>query len=175
MKTKILLFVIAISVFSCKKKDEATPSARTSESAYAVGKSYEGGVVIYESGGHGIIAAESDQASNYQWGNLAETLTTQTATGTGQANTTAIVAEQGNGSAVYICDHLTLSGYSDWYLPSKDEMHLVYLQKATLNLVGTYWTSSLVSGGVWAQECTGGSQVQVNTSSNLKIRAVRSF
>jgi hypothetical protein len=45
-----------------------------------------------------------------------------TVIGTGNTNTNLIVAVQGNGNyAAKICYDLVLNGYSDWFLPSRDE------------------------------------------------------
>lgn len=179
MKTKILLFAVALSVMSCTKKDGAQPAA-TAVSDHAIGKTYGGGIVFYldGSGNHGLIAAESDAPGHSSWGGTTETLTTGKAVGTGQANTTAIKNEQGNGNPAYYCDVIVINNYTDWYLPSKDEMQLLFLQKTqtnTLGLAGSYWTSSVEGGSVWAQECTGGGMIQTSVTAFQKVRPVRSF
>jgi hypothetical protein len=104
------------------------------------------------------IAAPTDQspASGVLWynGSFIGTGATATAVGTGKANTTAIVTVQGVGSyAAKLCDDLVIGAYSDWYLPSKDELDLMYKNigqgaAAPLTNIGGfsasnyYWTSS---------------------------------
>ncbi len=107
--------------------------------------SYGGGTVFYVdgTGEHGLICANSDQAG-IQWynGTFYITGVTATAIGTGQANTTAIIASQGNGSyAASMCDNLVLNGYDDWFLPSKDELEAL-AGCVTLDNSTFYWSSS---------------------------------
>ena len=95
----------------------------------SIGDNFQGGKVayIFVSGDpgyvvgetHGLIAAPSDQGTSIQWYNGSTTTgAIATALGTGNANTTAIVTNQGAGSyAAKICSDLVLGGYSDWYLP----------------------------------------------------------
>jgi len=52
---------------------------------------------------------------------------TGTAIGTGKANTDAIVSTSGSdGSAAKYCTDLVYGGYDDWFLPSIDELELIY-------------------------------------------------
>ncbi|MCP4122770.1 MAG: DUF1566 domain-containing protein [Bacteroidetes bacterium] len=76
--------------------------------------------------------------------------------GTGQANTTSILAAQGSpGSyAATVCDNYAVGAYSDWFLPSRNESYEMYLNRAVINATtatngGTdfvtsdpYWSSS---------------------------------
>jgi hypothetical protein len=95
----------------------------------AVGETYGGGIVFYvdQSGEHGLILALGDYGSS-SWGCNSSTVgASGTAIGTGQANTTAIV----NGCAqsgipARVCDDLVHEGFSDWYLPSRDELIQLY-------------------------------------------------
>ncbi|MFZ1451290.1 MAG: hypothetical protein WAT20_01230, partial [Ferruginibacter sp.] len=73
----------------------------------------------------------------------------------GAANTRAIVAAVGKNSgyegriyAAKVCDTLTAGGYSDWYLPCKDETDIIHLNYGKLNLDEkmTIWSSTEASG-----------------------------
>lgn len=126
--------------------------------ALTVGSSYGGGVVayIYVSGDpgyvsgevHGLIAAPNDQSTGIQWGCYgAPSVATSTALGTGAANTAAISTTCGAGTAARLCDDLVLGGYSDWCLPSRDELEKLYLNQALIGgfstaLYSYYWSST---------------------------------
>ena len=61
-----------------------------------------------------------------------------TAVGTGQANTTAIINSCDDAYfAAKACDALMYNGYDDWFLPSKDELLLMYTN-LHLNGVGNF-------------------------------------
>ncbi len=92
-----------------------------------IGESYAGGTVFYVdgSGQHGYVAAPSDAAAG-TWGCQGTLIGTGTALGTGASNTAAIVAVCSTPNTdASIADSLVLNGYSDWFLPSKDEFNLM--------------------------------------------------
>jgi hypothetical protein len=150
-----------------------------------IGSSYAGGIVFYidSTGQHGLVCAPSDQGF-FQWGCQFNTNIsgTSTAFGTGMANTLAIV----NGCsqrpiAASVCNDLVLNGYDDWYLPSRDELGLMYQNLKTQNLGNFsntwYWSSSqfdsliawqvyFVNGDVYYYDYKG---------DNYRVRAVRAF
>jgi hypothetical protein len=114
-----------------------------------LGQSYAGGVVFYVdgTGQHGLVAAPSDQGAA-PWGCAGTSVATGTAVGTGAANTAAMIASCAEtGTAARLVDGLVLNGYSDWFLPSRDEVGLILsnLQAQGLGGIdpwGRYWTSS---------------------------------
>jgi len=163
----------------------------------AVGDSYGGGIVAYilqsEDPGynasvqHGLIAATADQSINMAWSNITNVLigTTGTAIGTGPANTIAIVNQAGCISgAAYLCYHLTEGGYNDWYLPSKDELNQLYLNRVIIGGFADddyYWSSSEHNdidefNEAWDQGFDDGYQYfYAEKSYTVRVRAVRNF
>lgn len=159
------------------------PTALVFSQTFALGQEHGGGIIFYldETGRHGLVAAPEDQGTTVDWfnGEYLVTGATGTGIGTGEANTLAIVAAQGDGDyAASLCDQLVLNGFGDWFLPSKDELNALYLSKA---LVGGftedfYWTSTEHGeGSAWEQVFNTGAQYNANKNSLIRVRAVRSF
>jgi hypothetical protein len=139
----------------------------TSTEPLQIGDEAKGGIIAYllQEGDpgydpnvqHGLVVPPSDQSNGIQWynGNYFTTGATATTLGTGQSNTTTIVNSQGLGNyASQLCDDLVYNFYTDWYLPSSDEM-IKILENAeiiggfqestgdpTNGTEGMYWTSS---------------------------------
>ncbi len=101
-----------------------------------------------------------------------------TAIGTGNQNTTDIVTDCPTaGIAARLCDDLVTGGYSDWYLPSKDELNQMYINKVCLNLENTdYWSSTEFDVNyAYRQNMTAGVVTTVSKSGGAYVRAIRSF
>ena len=161
--------------------------------APVIGQSYGGGKIAYvlQSGDpgyvagqwQGLIAAAADQGTAIAWSNITATLIGAAAQGaslgTGQANTAAIVAQPGcTGGAAYLCYYLTEGGYSDWYLPSKDELNKLYLNRAAIGglVINGYWTShEYAAEAAWSQSFFNGSQFHGPKAMTAGVRAVRAF
>lgn len=158
-----------------------------------IGDYFRGGVVFYlEGSSGGLICAVSDQdgGSGIQWynGSFTTTGATATAIGTGQSNTTAIINNQGAGNyAATVCDNYTAGGYADWFLPSKDELNEMYINKAAIDVtaianggsgfVSTYYWSSTELDYMMAelQTFNDGNQASSAKANPWKVRAVRAF
>lgn len=154
------------------------------EVVYAIGDTGPaGGIVFYitEGGLHGLEAAPVDQ-TNAEWGCSGTALVgaDRTALGAGAPNTADIVSDCADAStAGKVADIYVLNGYDDWFLPSIDELNLLYSQKDVVGGFASefYWSSSEVSiSSAWAKRM-GGSGTQTNAfkGDTLRVRAVRAF
>ena len=106
--------------------------------------------------------------------------------GAGLKNTAIIIANQGaidgNTFAATVCNEysVTVDGvtYGDWYLPSKHELNLLYLQKTVVGGFANnfYWSSTEYFGNfAWVQSFIDGSQDGYVKSLTGYVRAIRAF
>jgi hypothetical protein len=159
----------------------------------SIGDSLEGGKVAYilQSGDtgydsnyiKGIIVATSNQSTGIQWynGSFTTTSATGTAIGTGLSNTDAIIASQGATSTNYaagLARAYTGGGYSDWYLPSKDELNQLYINRVAIGgfTSAFYWSSTEAAFAyAWRQNLNDGTQDTLGKNGTYYVRAVRTF
>jgi hypothetical protein len=150
-----------------------------------VGDVREGGVVFWvdsDDNTKGLVCALEDQSAGIQWynGTYVTTNATDTAIGTGAANTTAIIDVQGGTETAYAASLArahTGGGYTDWFLPSKDELNEMYDKKSTLEAVAGF---SAFSSGYWSSTEYSKSNAwsnldDLNKSYADNVRAVRAF
>ena len=171
--------------------------------APVIGQSYGGGKIAYvlQPGDpgyvagqtHGLIAATADQtapeSSGIQWSTepywWKSAPGTSTALGSGSANTDAIIALNGAGTtyAAGLARAYNGGGYSDWYLPSKDELNKLYLNRVAIGGFETmtepyYWSSSESQDDAkkaWAHDFGMAFQGNDHKDTTNSVRAVRAF
>ena len=199
---KLLYTLLAVSlIFSaCEEEDAAPNTNNNSNSALSIGDTHQGGIIFYLDGnGGGFVAAPSDQGEA-EWGCPGITISGAdgTAIGTGNQNTIDILAGcNDSGTAADICKNLTLGGYSDWFLPSINELNEMYVNlflqelgnfgDLIPNYDNWYWSSTeddFNSGGArgatgqdfhigWIGTLDG--QLNGDKFGNMYVRAIRAF
>ncbi len=176
-------------------------NASSGATTYSVGDFAQGGIVFWvdETGQHGLVCAKEDQGTGVRWyaGTYGMTQAKGDGPYAGQANTSIIIAAQvaiGDGGSTYaarICNELQITEggktYGDWYLPSKEELNLMYQNKATIDATATsnggsgfasacYWTSTEYNNaGAWQQDFLIGPKRDAPKSGTVFVRAVRAF
>lgn len=149
-----------------------------------IGDSYQGGIIFYLDGTktHGLIAAPTDQSTGLQWGCAGSTTNaTDPSVGAGRQNTTAIVAKCGDPEfAALTCVQLDLSGFKDWYLPSRSEVLLMFnnLYKKGWGSFSTvsYWSSTEADAdNGFMVNFVDGNPLPKAKSVKYYVRAIRSF
>ena len=124
-----------------------------------VGDSFQGGIIAYiskpgdldynPSVPYVVIAASADQSLGASW-----------------------------TTANKICDDLELNGYTDWYLPSKEELNKLYLNKYIIGGFSDswYWSSTEGRPGTaWLQIFNNGNKHIYFKDDTYNVRAVRIF
>jgi hypothetical protein len=170
-----------------------------------IGDIYQGGLIYYidETGEHGLIAAMEDLTegatdpsgnclNGYEWGCYFESINGagDTIIGTGYQNTMDIVnqgceTENGGITAAQAALDAEINGYSDWYLPSRDELVEMY------NTIGDggpegniasfesnchYWSSSdYIDSQAWVVGFDNGSSYDGGKNITYRVRVIRSF
>ena len=117
-----------------------------------IGDYYGGGKVAWldSTGKHGLIAAKADLpgGDKYTW-----------------------------EAAKKACKELNENGYNDWYLPSKDELNLFYINRIAIGgfAAHNYWSSTENGADyAWLQNFYSGDQ-NFNFNHEWRVRPVRNF
>jgi len=200
---KKLLYILLLSplffISSCEEDDV------DENVVIELGAIYQGGMIFHidQTGEHGLVAALQDLDGVYQWGcyEIEFSGADGEDIGTGLENTEAIVnqgcqTENGGITAAQAALDYEVNGYSDWYLPSKDELYRMMFH---IGLIGTqgdnlgsfyngrYWSSTDWTGlsfdysppklviRAWFINSNSNGLDQINRAVNCNVRAIRSF
>jgi hypothetical protein len=127
-----------------------------------VGQYYQGGFIAFIQGAYpnqtGLIIAPTDVTANiesWQLQSYSSISGLSQAYGSGQSNTTAILAQSSTATpAATLCNNYSNDGYTDWFLPSENELTNVRNNLSLLPnsgsfvnaytqppVVSLYWTS----------------------------------
>ena len=189
---KLIYTLLAVSIiFSACEEDTPLPAPNNNNSGnstnLSIGDTHQGGIIFYLDGnGGGLIAAPTDQSPQAIWGCVDTQISGADGTAIGTGNQNTIDIEAGcttSGTAADICANLTIGGYSDWFLPSKDELNEMYINLHQQGLGGftssaDYYSSSEYDNyAAWSQDFYNGYQVDFNKDDfyGLRVRAVRAF
>jgi hypothetical protein len=165
---------------------------------FEIGDFAHGGVVFWvdDTGEHGLVCAKNDQ-SIVRWyaGTYLITMARGNGPLSGEMNTAIIIASQGGGDgyiyAARTCAELQQTEasktYGDWYLPSRQELLLMYNNKAIINATANanggwgltsekYFSSTeFSSNSAWYVDFSNGAEGTDSKSQSFRVRAVRRF
>lgn len=167
---------------------------------YQVGDFAQGGVVFWvdETGEHGLVADIIDVSTGISWYNGVEKITNAQGNrvGAGEMNTMLIMAQQTSDNtsgtfAALVCANLKRDVYGDWYLPSREELNMMYLNKEAIDATAvansgsafedTYYWSSTEFDADFAYFHNFGDGTQdpnfknFGPSDGIRVRAIRAF
>ena len=161
----------------------------------AIGDYRDGGIVFWvnpDDNTKGLVCAIEDQSVGIQWhkGSNVTTNASRQLVGTGKSNTTQITTKQGLPRTSYaagVASNYSGGGFTDWFLPSQEELHQMLLNKVTTNTTATanggqvfassnYWTSTEYdqSNARCFNLSNGGSYNNSKNTTN-RVRAVKAF
>ena len=195
--TSYTFYLTAVNANGSSVTSSASNSV-TPRTTYAIGDTGPGGgIVFYDAGstlswGRYLEAAVSTTSPSWTdpsvpWIGSGSTTTTNgntnTAIGTGMANTLAMVAQNATaGCAATVCRSYAGGGYTStttgWFLPSKDDFNALVAQGTAFSGLTTnpYWSSSEYTYRYsWFQFGDGSGQSVTSKSSSGYVRAIRAF
>jgi TolB-like protein len=168
----------------------AVPATAASAKVYKIGeRGPAGGIVFFDKGvfeaSWRYLEAAPNDIGPAPWGTFGIDIRgTKEDIGSGKQNTQLILAVLRRlgetGKAAQLCEALTVNGYNDWFLPSMDELELMYTnlkQKGLGNLQDTWYSSSTQEDSLSAYIRTFSDGHQYHSIKGVTdfVRAVRAF
>ena len=159
-------------------------SFKTVVSKLYLGMQYKGGILFYlnPTGGGGMIVISDDLSSSYAWGcpgvNISNS--NNSGIGSGITNSESIIGGCSGESAAKLCEDLVYGTYNDWFLPSMDELGIMYKNIKVSDLEkfssGYYWSSNQKDANTaYRYGFLGGNQGEADKSTKQYVRAIRKF
>ena len=151
------LFVLAFATTGCNTQPKPQAASNPEQIAYKIGDTGPArGIIFYDKGNNQdgwryLEAAPASTEFTAEWGLDDVSIKTEMKIGTGKRNTELIVAALARrgetGRAAQIVDAMRVNGFGDWFLPSWEELGLMYNNLHTRGLGGFnkdayYWASS---------------------------------
>lgn len=161
-----------------------------------IGEEFGGGVVFHlwkdaQGVEHGLIVDKTDLSTSQAWSNIDATLIGASAQSSwdGLSNSNAIVGQAGHtSSASALCLNSTNGAQSDWYLPSVQELNMLWnnyytvarsltqISGATQLQTAGYWSSTESDVGyAWVFFFSNGTATNYYKFGTYYVRAVRAF
>jgi hypothetical protein len=146
-----------------------------------------GGWIIYDKGNYSdgwryLEVAPTDASTGIGWGCSGAAIgSTGTAIGAGKANTEVILSKCFEASfAAQAAKSYSYNGYNDWFLPSQDELNVIFQAKGAYGITGIaatdYWSSYETSSvNARYQNMGGGTQNTLSKTRLFSVRAIRAF
>ncbi len=181
---------------TCRNTPEARPDTINynfpgSSKPYATGDTGPGGGIVFHvtNGGlHGLEAARVDQNADAKWCPIVTDIpgvemlddASIEDTNSGAYNTPLIEVACGASSAAGIAAaYVWPNGQTDGFLPNKDELYLLYLQRVVVGGFSddSYWSSSMSTFSItaWDLPFSAGIWLRDYWDAILSVRAVRAF
>jgi len=156
-----------------------------------IGAYYQGGIIFWidSTGQHGLICDVNDLGQTV-YGCYGSNIigADGIVIGTGQQNTIDIITGcNWNGIAADLCANSTAQAFTDWFLPSKDELNQIFINKAIIEyafllnsgspFANEFYWSSTDDGtyNAWEQDFLYGTQQEDPKVNNNYVRAIRAF
>ena len=175
------------------------PSGASSRATQVGDTGPAGGIIFYiDSAGFTVTGTESftayyleaapeNAASDIYWSSALKNVTGAVGIGigTGKANTAAILVvhpqpdDNASNNAAWACvDYRGINNFTDWFLPSKDELNELYKQRGYFDITtGSFWSSSQDGSAMaWVKNFNNGFQAAGGKHFGYaNVRAIRAF
>jgi len=182
------MFEMFTNNFTVQLETVSTPAHLTAI-IYVIGSiGPAGGIVFYDKGSYTdgwsyLEAAPANYEFNAEWGAYGHDITgTQITYGSGRSNTELIIARLTQlgetDRAAQRCQVLNINGFNDWFLPSRNELDLMYKIRNTIGDFSNtwYWSSSqMTANTTWLQNFANGNQNFSTKNNTQRVRAIRAF